>query len=948
MVSKKDLFKPNTQIIGTAIPTIQSELISQNTTNILDNTNKKLSCRDLETSQQVEATVIEDDTEQASTVNVSENIQSGLIGRRAAGIGSIISANVSTIQDIVQNNSNALPTLTVIEPTLPVIPNTINASDTQETGDYNDTSRGDFLSGPFLGLGRKAVITDAENYVDSLQKAINGYNVESSRISDRIKYHNGSFYVLDKGSLKLYKNIQETKKNIKLASISSQIQKGVTFSPSIETHLFDFDSLSTPDNNKKSSLKNSFINGRSFTGIISGQNKNNFTFQNIIEPQENIVDNTFEMQLPFENSELLDTLNLVGTSIVNIKEHYNFYIEQYEKIADVRNTDSKENVFPNLYLLNAILEDKTTDSSFLKSVASLNRRIKAGDKFMLNKSQKVIFGIKDGIGEYFDIFGKQYNNLKAQENLHKSFDEKMNNIIFLSDATNKMEEINKKKYLFPMTVDISIPTDKTTNITRMLLESEMMDSFLLQLFNIYDKNEFDQRKNTLVTEAIFSQKIEPNTQNKIETSFVTQRRSYNFENIDSLLGKIKQSPISPSGKNYVVIGNAEKYLRTNTQSMSFVNGLRNIIFKSKLDTFVRNNHRSYNDILEGKTCYNETVAFRISKYNQNDREPIQSYWIPNNPDLDFINIVDTQIKYEKEYIYKIFAYQIVLGNKITQSVATTSPQSDTQFAINVSNLPQVNLMEVEILSANSVVLDTPPLSPEILFVPYFDVDNKIGLFLNSRTGQEKLEPINILATDEEKTVTYTRNLDNSVLYKSDDVAKRFEIMKLEKAPNSYADFANGFIKAVNTDVDPETTQKATAASFIDLIEPNKKYYYCFRTVDVHEKISNPTQIFELQIVNEKGMVYPIIKNYDFEKPAYSNNINIRRFIKIKPSSQHVFLNSAQSNIGNDTTAEDSLSKIKLGVSDVAVPWGKTFKMVVTSKQTGKKCEFKFRFKYILE
>ena len=75
---------------------------------------------------------------------------------------------------------------------------------------------------------------------------------------------------------------------------------------------------------------------------------------------------------------------------------------------------------------------------------------------------------------------------------------------------------------------------------------------------------------------------------------------------------------------------------------------------------------------------------------------------------------------------------------------------------------------------------------------------------------------------------------------------------------------------------------------------------------------------------------------------------MRRFIKIKPSSQHAFLNSTTSNIDNDTTAEQSLPKIKLGVSDVAVPWGKTFKMVVTSKQTGKKCEFKFRFKYISE
>ena len=240
------------------------------------------------------------------------------------------------------------------------------------------------------------------------------------------------------------------------------------------------------------------------------------------------------------------------------------------------------------------------------------------------------------------------------------------------------------------------------------------------------------------------------------------------------------------------------------------------------------------------------------------------------------------------------------------------------------------------------------MSPEILFVPYKGVDNKIGLFLNGKTGEEKLETINILETDQAVTSLYKKNLNNTVLYKSDDISKRFEIMKLDKKPNSYQDFSKGFIKTVSTDIDPATIQSASAAAFIDTIEPNKKYYYCFRAIDIHEKISNPTQIFEVEMVNEKGMVFPIVKNYEFESPAYTGTKEIRRFIKIKPASQHTFLNRETSQIENDTTAEQSLRKIKIGLSDVAVPWGKTFKMVLTSKQTGKKCEFKFKFNYKTE
>jgi hypothetical protein len=594
------------------------------------------------------------------------------------------------------------------------------------------------------------------------------------------------------------------------------------------------------------------------------------------------------------------------------------------------------------------LDENTQEKEFLTSLASLDGRAPSGKRFMLNKSEKVIFGIKDSVGEYFDSFGLNYKNLLSRStSLHNSYKNKLNNIIFLSDSTDKLNEINKKKYMFPMSVELSIPTDKTTNLTKILIDSELIDSFIIKLYDLYANNRF-VLKDSVITEQILAQEINPGSQEvKTTTRFSSKRKNINSVNINELLQQIRQEPINLNNSNYTIIGDTKKYLRTNTNSMSFVNGLRNIIFNSKLNTFVRNNYRTYQDILDGKKAYNETVAYRISKYEMNSNSPIQNYWIPNNPNLDLLNIIDTQVKYEKPYIYKIFAYQFVLGNKIKQKY-NSERTPDGSFRIDIENLPEANLLEVELLLTSRTVVDTPPLSPEILFVPYFGVDNKIGLFLNGRTGEEKLEIINILPSDENITSLYTKDLKNKVLYKSDDIAKRFEIMKLDKKPNSYEDFSKGHIKSIDTDIDPASIQSASSATFIDSIEPNKKYYYCFRAIDVHEKISNPSQIFEVEMMNEKGMIFPIIKNYEFEKPVYSNVKEIRRFIKIKPASQHAILNREISQVQNDNTASESLQKIKLGLSDVAVPWGKTFKMVVTSKQTGKKCEFKFKFNYKTE
>jgi hypothetical protein len=417
-----------------------------------------------------------------------------------------------------------------------------------------------------------------------------------------------------------------------------------------------------------------------------------------------------------------------------------------------------------------------------------------------------------------------------------------------------------------------------------------------------------------------------------------------------VLDSLTFEQISLSDPSYIVIGDTEPFLRETSSMMKFVNNLKSVIFKGKVQTFANKNKRTYSDILKGKKCYNETLAFRVSKYLPNSLSPIQNYWIPNNPDLDVMTLIDSQVKYDKQYVYKIFAYQMVLGNSLRHVSATKSTLLGKSIAVNVvtENVLQKNLMEVEIFSSNKQIIDTPPLSPEIQFIPYRGIDNQVGLFLNSRTGQEKLQSINILSSDNDITSKYKKDINNLILYKTDDIPKRFEIMKLLEKPKSYSDFSKGTIIVLNTDINPETIQTAGAAAYIDSIEPNKKYYYCFRTVDVHEKISNPSQVFEFEMVNEKGMIFPIVKNYEFEKPKYNNVLEMRRFIKIKPASQHTFLNSQLSNIKDDQTAEVSLNKVKLGLTDVGVPWGKTFKMVVTSKQTGKKCEIKFKFASITE
>ena len=146
-----------------------------------------------------------------------------------------------------------------------------------------------------------------------------------------------------------------------------------------------------------------------------------------------------------------------------------------------------------------------------------------------------------------------------------------------------------------------------------------------------------------------------------------------------------------------------------------------------------------------------------------------------SPDLDFLNIVDTQVKYGQEYKYRIYAYQFVLGNKYSQSAPALGYSPSYQFFLRISQQADIKILETEIISLTRKIIDSPPLPPDVEFVPYQGMDNKIGIFLNNRTGQETVETINVLNSDLNITNKYNKNLNGKVLYKSDDKIGRAHV-----------------------------------------------------------------------------------------------------------------------------------------------------------------------------
>ena len=365
--------------------------------------------------------------------------------------------------------------------------------------------------------------------------------------------------------------------------------------------------------------------------------------------------------------------------------------------------------------------------------------------------------------------------------------------------------------------------------------------------------------------------------------------------------------------------------------------------------------RTLKEVYENKSCDTETLLYIVEKYRGSaeeglSEEPVQTFYISPkflpSPPVD-TTYYDTQIKYGQKYTYVFKKVILVFGNEYKYNnveFINNSQGFNLEFENKISIKALVVPYSFEGLTVS--VVDKPPVSPDISFYPVKGVRNKVKILLNTNFGDFYDKPVEILDSDrgyiEEEyfgqtgeNLTYNQivSQNKKIRYKSDDMIDRYELFRISEKPESYKDFNNNAIT-----IDPDI---GSAGYFEDEILTNQKYYYCARSLDIHNNISNPTYIFELEMVDNNGQIYLRQNVFAFKasKPTYLKDG--RRFIYIEPSFQQVALETEVSPPSNiDESPEDSI----LGVDGVNKVWTKTFKLRVTSKKTGKKMDLNLTFK----
>ena len=302
----------------------------------------------------------------------------------------------------------------------------------------------------------------------------------------------------------------------------------------------------------------------------------------------------------------------------------------------------------------------------------------------------------------------------------------------------------------------------------------------------------------------------------------------------------------------------------------------------------------------------EPVAFRIEKYRQETLIDVK-YFL-NFKDMQEFKLYDTQVDYGEKYVYKIKVINLHFPSDGESPLLLEEPYYEDYF----------------------IILDSPPVSPDVNILTYRGVSDKILIMFNQMVDKKVEVPILINPSDESSFLRQWNSQKilngNPILFESDDPTY-FELFRLEEKPHSYEEFVNGKYAVVGS-------ENKTSAGYLDHILPNKTYYYIFRSLDLHGHVSNPTEVFEFRLVKQGETLYPILRISEFKKkdPPTQRSIAFKRFLKIGlVPSQYQVPPTEQMKIDETYVNQD----IQLGTSD---------DNIVSSLSENKPRRFKFRLK----
>ena len=375
---------------------------------------------------------------------------------------------------------------------------------------------------------------------------------------------------------------------------------------------------------------------------------------------------------------------------------------------------------------------------------------------------------------------------------------------------------------------------------------------------------------------------------------------------------------------------------------AMISNYKKYLFAGYVRSLSKGNFRSFEEIYNNHVCYKEDFVYSVDKYRDVVIEPkAQTFYIPAVDDTSIFN--DTQIKYGQAYVYKCQAHYIIVGNKYRYENLKfdTDPEGNQYATVDVINVPSVVVVPFEMFQERLVTLMPPPLFPQVKFVTENNSQNQIQIYLSPTKGYKFDEFVEILPEDRNQSFQMEQNSmsrGSVIRFQTFPDSGLYQIFKCDTPPKSYADFADKKLTEIRM------PYQSNSALFNDLVVPNTKYYYLFRKINAKGLVSNPTAIYEVELLKDADESRIVVTEYDFPKKILSQDS--RRFkslFQITPAQDQVFFDEEQTVLWDKSTMQGTIDNLNLGTASKAV-WGKRFKIRIKSKTSGKIIDYNVSFK----
>ena len=708
------------------------------------------------------------------------------------------------------------------------------------------------------------------------------------------------------------------------------------------------------------------------------------------------VDFTVETQAQVSETELRLKQDEVSTLQFLVDEEYNYLAREYEfgdrAPANRTNTAIPEQNLPSIYgasllfYLNNKYQEELRSGATAGILGQYNAKaIEIGRNYGLLPGDPLNQFTSLVTEQFFDRYGFNAKNLTPEltETLVNSYTKEkynildsdiINNFTFptLFPAVNRIEIVDlpsEGKIITNALVETQL--EPATNVRLMEQIRDPDPSILTNVFAFESYSGYAPKANRIINIKRFSLQEFLNTLN-------------NPIRIDFANG----TPTDP-GDAYRNVGDDVAEIRVlNSQfltpylantDLDEIIGLDGLAaFPQILEAVERASRRSIvgpRDLfLERKNNYFEPIAYRIRKKNTLTGNT-QEFLLSNKPE-ERVQFFDSQLKINQEYNYNLSSINVVLENQYYYktpdaskfNVVSGDSVSDDQFILGATMViaHDPKIVELPLSFEKSVNTDDAPIMPNVEFFAIKDFNDRVRIRLSSMNSVEHAYPI--LIDQGPDTNLFSKisqsqrvNFGEKIRFSSDETPMAYEVYRLETKPTNIRDFLSTR-RVIRSIAYGEENSDGTL--FEDRIIPNQEYYYLFRTLDFHGKISNPTEIFKFVLVDNEGALQPLLTSEPLSKyfghletfPSTRSGLftqqvqqkqprEVRKFIEITPTTNQISFIRGQF---TDKTSDD-ISTVYLGdpsirfssfdpdkATEVASEiLGNKFLLELISKKTGK-------------